>query len=72
MITRPENQSAPDFEAMRRRADEQAQACRDEQNRLNASRAAADRTNAPDIEARKLLNRMRRKPNEIDPEGRWR
>ncbi len=70
MITRRPDERPETFEETRARFDEQAQACRAEQDQRNAEARAWDRNKGADQAARELLGRLRRSKSEIDPEGR--
>lgn len=70
MITRRPDEKPETYEAMRERFDRQCRLCRDEQNRHNAESAQAYARKEHEAAARTVLNRLRRRPNEIDPEGR--
>ncbi len=69
-IQRREHEPVNDLQERERRMLAQGEACRREQNRLNA--LAADSIKSADDRARAILDRMRTPLNHRDPLGRMR
>lgn len=70
MVSREQHEPQETYWERVKRADEAARLCREEQNRLTARfNSKADRDRADQV-AREQLARLRRKPCEIDPDGR--
>lgn len=71
-MRREENEKLNDFRERERMADEQADLCRAEQNRINAEVGRWNVSGGPDKAARGILDRMNLPANHRDPNGKWR
>lgn len=67
---RREDERLKDFQE--RMAQEQADLCRAEQNRLNTQAARWRTEGGPDKAARGILDRLNLPANHRDPNGKWR